>query len=296
MPLSPRYTALPPSKRFAQPTTRCNMALLAPAAAAAISSSTLRVLTTGVASQFAISIPRTSSTVSTPSATIRNSSRTIANCSPPRRWKRYLSPRRCSCTTRSRRMRWRRASTFSAKSAWCSSRRKFTPCAPCTRSIPSIVVAGDGAGTDVHLGADVGIAEIRQVAGFGPGAHAGLLQLDEVADVGAGFHMVAHPQAGVRAGGDTPLQHRSVDQGEGADLHVVAQLGILNDGAGADAAVLADGGSPENLRERLDDSVYADFDGAIDGDGGAPQFVRQGSRRRGEDRDGHRQRRPAARP
>ena len=56
--------------------------------------------------------------------------------------------------------------------------------------VKSIVIASDGACADVGLGADLRVAQVREVACLGAFAHRRLLQLDEIADVRAGFHMI----------------------------------------------------------------------------------------------------------
>ena len=58
----------------------------------------------------------------------------------------------------------------------------------------------------------------------------------------------------------------------------------MNDGAGADAAILADSGLAQDLRKRRDDRIHADADagvdghriGVLDGDAGQHQFARLG--------------------
>src|SRR5688572_6941384 len=59
------------------------------------------------------------------------------------------------------------------------------------RLVHAVVVAGDGARTNVHALADDGIAEIREVVGLAAIADLGLLELDEISDV--------HAASGLRA-------------------------------------------------------------------------------------------------
>src|ERR687891_1039677 len=63
----------------------------------------------------------------------------------------------------------------------------------------TVVVAGDGAGADVCLGADAGVADVGQVIGLGAGLEHGVLDLDEVADPRARPDLGARAQPGERA-------------------------------------------------------------------------------------------------
>jgi len=58
--------------------------------------------------------------------------------------------------------------------------------------VRAVVVAGDGAGADVDLLADGGIAEIGEVVGLGAAPEFRLLHLDEIADV----HVLVEPRLG----------------------------------------------------------------------------------------------------
>ncbi len=46
----------------------------------------------------------------------------------------------------------------------------------------SVVIAGDGSGTDVGLATEIGVAEVRQMIRLGAGGERCILGLDEVAD------------------------------------------------------------------------------------------------------------------
>ena len=74
----------------------------------------------------------------------------------------------------------------------------------------AVVVAGDGAGADVDIRADRGIAEIGQVVGLGARAERRLLELDEVADVRLLADVGVRPQvrerADARAGCDASIR------------------------------------------------------------------------------------------
>src|SRR3990167_1439942 len=60
----------------------------------------------------------------------------------------------------------------------------------------AVVVAGDGAGADVAVPANVGVAQVAQVAGLDAGPGARVLELDEVAHVVAGTDDRARPDVG----------------------------------------------------------------------------------------------------
>src|SRR6185369_11739813 len=49
----------------------------------------------------------------------------------------------------------------------------------------AIIIAGDGAGADVGLLADIGVADVAKVFGLGVLAESGFLHLNEIADPGA---------------------------------------------------------------------------------------------------------------
>jgi len=56
-----------------------------------------------------------------------------------------------------------------------------------TPFVGAVVVAGDGARTDVHLAADVRIPHVGEVIGLAARSEVAVLHLDEVADVHAGI-------------------------------------------------------------------------------------------------------------
>ena len=67
----------------------------------------------------------------------------------------------------------------------------------------AVVIAGNGAGSNIGVGADNGVADVAQMIGLGAGFDRGFFDLDEIADAGA----VAEPGARSLANGptDTPL-------------------------------------------------------------------------------------------
>src|ERR1700686_86122 len=130
----------------------------------------------------------------------------------------------------------------------------------------SVIVTGDGSGPDVRLVADFSVAQISQMTGLRSGAKPRVLQLDEVAYVRAHSDTVAGPQS--REGTDlrVHVDFRIGDRSEGSNLNPIGKLGIVDDGAGADPAVVPDLGFSQNLRERPYDRVCSDSYRTVDGD------------------------------
>ncbi len=64
--------------------------------------------------------------------------------------------------------------------------------------VDPIVVAGDGTGTDIYPGSDLGITQIGQMTALGTNPKAGLLHLDEVANVRILLQNRPRTQAGKR--------------------------------------------------------------------------------------------------
>lgn len=65
--------------------------------------------------------------------------------------------------------------------------------------LDAVVVAGDDARADVAVGADVGIAQIGEVARFYAAAQAAVFDFDKIADAGGVVQRGARAQAGVGA-------------------------------------------------------------------------------------------------
>src|SRR6185369_4652384 len=99
----------------------------------------------------------------------------------------------------------------------------------------AVVVAGDGAGTDVHLGADVGIADVAEMVRLRAPADAARLHLDEVADVHLVAEAVARAQArkGAEAAARADLGVLEVREGE--DLGAGPDAHVAQEAVGADA-------------------------------------------------------------
>ena len=125
--------------------------------------------------------------------------------------------------------------------------------------VNAVVVAGDGAGADVHFLADYGITKIGEVIGFGAAAKLRLLQLDEVADVGSGGDFIAGTK--MREGTETNFLVNAgvLENAVGLDNGASADLAVDDDGAGLDATVGADTRATEDLYERIDDGVGLDW-------------------------------------
>src|SRR5579864_3148778 len=121
--------------------------------------------------------------------------------------------------------------------------------------LAAVVIAGDGAGADVDVLADDGIAKIGQVIGFCARTHPGLLQLDEIPDVRAWCDVVVHPQPRVRpdlsAGAHAGRTHNS----ERPHLNAVTQFGIADNRASAYPARFTDLRVAANLREGFNHGV-----------------------------------------
>jgi hypothetical protein len=112
--------------------------------------------------------------------------------------------------------------------------------------VGAVVVAGDGAGADVDVPADGGIADIGEVVGLGAVGHRAVLHFDEVADV----HVLAELRAGAQAR-------------VGADDAAAAGLGLLDVAEGGDARAGADDGIPQHAM-RADLDAVAEHDAALE--------------------------------
>ena len=88
----------------------------------------------------------------------------------------------------------------------------------------AVVVAGDGAGTDVHAFANFGVAEIGEVVGFRSLAQANLLGLHKIADVRAFADVASRAQMRIRAEDRAVCDARIVEHAAGADENAVADL------------------------------------------------------------------------
>src|SRR5690606_7754832 len=107
------------------------------------------------------------------------------------------------------------------------------------RLVHAVVVAGDGAGTDVDAGADLGIAQVAEVVGLAAGAQAGLLGFDEIADVHALGQLGAGAEARVGADAGGTVAEHAFQVAMGADLGAGGQLDIAQPAERADAHAVA---------------------------------------------------------
>src|SRR4029079_16223021 len=121
----------------------------------------------------------------------------------------------------------------------------------------AVIVARDRPGTDVDLAADLDVAEIRQMVGFGAIAESSVLVLDEVADV----DLIAEPRLRPQVGERTDLTGLA-DVGLG-DHHAETQMGAVADpriddeGRPVEAAGVTNGGGAAQLNVRPDHCVGA---------------------------------------
>jgi len=128
----------------------------------------------------------------------------------------------------------------------------------------AVVVTSDGAGADVRVAADGGVAEIGEVHGFRAFVQDGVFHFDEIAEVGSGADIGAGAKAGEGADARMGAEAAGVENGVGEDGGVVIEAGIVEDAAGFDFAAGADARLAEKLDARLDDGVLTGGDFGID--------------------------------
>ena len=114
--------------------------------------------------------------------------------------------------------------------------------------VHAVVIAGDGAGADVGLAADFGIADIAQVVRLRTRAEMRILDLDEI----------AHARAGAELGAAAYPRERPDDAGSVGDETVDVAMGV-DHGSGGKARV-------GNAREGADRDFIAEFDVALEDD------------------------------
>ena len=120
--------------------------------------------------------------------------------------------------------------------------------------VRAIVVAGNGAGAEVHPGPDIGVADVGEVIDLGAQSDDGLLDFDEVADMGTTDQVGPGPQprvgsdAAVRA--DLGILQHAVFQ----DLDAVSDPDVAQHRVGADPDVVAED------HVAFDDDVDVDAD------------------------------------
>ena len=101
----------------------------------------------------------------------------------------------------------------------------------------SVVVASDGSGANVDVGAEGGISEVGEVVGLGAAPDFGVFGLHEVADVGLRADLASGAQMGEGAQLRVVPDGCVRDDAVGANEHVVPKLGVLQDVVGSYAAV-----------------------------------------------------------
>src|ERR1043166_8361061 len=146
--------------------------------------------------------------------------------------------------------------------------------------LPPVVVAGDRARPDVHLGPDRRVAEVGEVIGFRPGPHRRLLQLHEIADLCPFAHHAFGAQMRERTDRCALCNTRTDDEAEIQNYGFVGDFRVNNADVSLDLAGGADPGVSLERDTRMDDCVGADFDvrfdvgrGRVDdGDAGCHEF------------------------
>ena len=133
--------------------------------------------------------------------------------------------------------------------------------------VHTVVVAGDGAGADVHIPTDFRVADVGEVRCFGTFVKDRLLGLHEVSDLDVGAQAGARSQMGIgphrrMRPDDGFLGHRSR-----LDVHVVADGDVDQMHPGLDHRTGADGGLPFEGHERIDHRIVADGNRRIDDHG-----------------------------
>ena len=93
--------------------------------------------------------------------------------------------------------------------------------------VGTVVVAGDGTGTDIDAAADRGVADVGEMVGLGMVGDGRILDLDEVADMNVATEFGAGAQPSIGADDGLLADHRILDVAEGG-----------NAGAAADARTL----------------------------------------------------------
>src|SRR5690606_23175774 len=122
------------------------------------------------------------------------------------------------------------------------------------------VVAGDWAGADVGLAADVGVAHVGEVVGLGVVGDDAILDLYEVAQMHAGAEHGARTGAGVGPDHAGLAHGGAVDVAEGLDAGAGADAGVADDAVGADAHAVAE------LDLAFEHAVDVDLDVAAHGE------------------------------
>ena len=134
--------------------------------------------------------------------------------------------------------------------------------------VDPVVVAGDGAATDVDPAADLGITEVGEMAGLAPLADGRFLGLDEVADLVLPGQHGSRPQVSHRTDVGIGTDGRFTEHRTGLDMDPVGQGAIRDDHAGIDLAFPADDRTATQMGTGMDDGVRADDHVRLDVGGG----------------------------
>src|SRR5690606_21690757 len=100
--------------------------------------------------------------------------------------------------------------------------------------IGAVIVTGDGSCTNVNVIANVSIAQIGQMAGFGAFTQTRFFHFDEVANVGAFQQLSTGAQTRKRANGACGVQTGIFHDAIGTDFTVVTDDAVFNHTASAD--------------------------------------------------------------
>ena len=131
----------------------------------------------------------------------------------------------------------------------------------------AIEVGGDRAGADVHVGAEVGVAEVAQVVGLHAGGQAAVLHLHEVADAA----IFAEYGLGAQLGEGTDQAaagHLGIADHRVEHLHILGDFTVFDQAAGAEAAAVADHVCAAEMALGIHDHIAAEAGAIAEGAAG----------------------------
>lgn len=108
----------------------------------------------------------------------------------------------------------------------------------------SVVVAGNGARSDVHARPYFRIAEVAEMAGLGASAQTGFLHLDKIAHVRVFLQHRSGTEPGIRPHQTAGLHPGAFDVAEGMDTAVLADDGVAEYAMGGDDRSASDYAPP----------------------------------------------------
>ncbi len=94
--------------------------------------------------------------------------------------------------------------------------------------VHAVIIAGDGAGADVHRGPHVGVAHVAQVVHLAADSDLGILDFHKVSHMGIAPHRRVGPQAGKGADAAVIPHQCLFDDAIGVDLRIGADARIAN--------------------------------------------------------------------